>query len=109
MKVFQTTVLLLSIFLVGDPAFAEKMLVPPSSQAPECKYSYDYAAQPKTANNVKSAMTQICTQRGGMHVLHKVLVAGESNEPTGVVLTCVGDNPNLVIFNCLFATSYGDL
>jgi hypothetical protein len=83
MKAFQITFLLLAIFLVGAPAFAEKSLDPPSSQAPECKYIYDYAAQPKTANNVIAAMNQICTQRGGMHVLHKVLVTGVSTEKKG--------------------------
>ncbi len=49
------------------------MLVPPSSQAPECNYSYNNAAQPKTANDVLSAMMPICTQRGGLRVMHKDL------------------------------------
>ncbi|KGP62853.1 hypothetical protein EP47_14335 [Legionella norrlandica] len=109
MKIIQSVFVSLLLLILANQAFSEKMLVPDNSETPECKYSYDNALQPKTDENVLSAMTQICIERGGMHVLHKILTSESSDEPTGVIFTCIGENPNLVIFNCMFSTSYGDL
>ena len=64
------------LLIVTTQASAEKMLVPPNAQAPECNQSYENAAQPKTATNVLSAMTPICLHRGGFRVMHKILTSG---------------------------------
>ncbi|MCL9684427.1 hypothetical protein [Legionella maioricensis] len=85
------------------------MLAPPTSQAPECNYSYNNAAQPKTAEDILAAMQPICTERGGLRVLNKLFTSGNSKEPINLILTCIGDNPNQVIFHCLFSTSYENL
>lgn len=84
--------------LITTQIFAERMLAPPISQAPECNYSYSNAAQPKTAENILSAMQPICTERGGLRVLNKLFTSGNSKEPVNLILTCIGDNPNQVIF-----------
>lgn len=109
MKLIQSVLLSLVMLLISNVAFSEKMLIPPHFQAPECKYSYDDAAQPRTMTHVIMAMKPICLKKGGLHILHRVLFVGASNEPNNLMLTCVGDNPNLIIFNCLFGTSYTDL
>ena len=97
------------LLIITTQSFAEKMLVPPNSQAPECNYSYNDAAQPKTADNVLSAMRPICIKRGGLRVMHKILTSESSNEPTGIILNCIGDNPNMLLFHCSFSTSYENL
>ncbi|VEB39321.1 Uncharacterised protein [Legionella sainthelensi] len=99
---------LISILFCSSKVFAEKMLAPPHpASAPECYESYNQAAQPKTAASVLSSMNAVCQDRGGLRVLHQVI--GDSKQPSSVLLSCIGENPNIRIFSCQFSTSYDDL
>lgn len=108
MKLIQNLIIL-CFGLITAQVYAEKMLLPPNGQSPECNQSYEQASQPKGAENVLAATTAICLHRGGFRVLHKVLSPNNPKEPTGLILTCIGDNPNAIIFNCQFPFSYEDL
>lgn len=80
------------------------MLAPPHfDSAPECFESYNQAAQPKTADAILSSMNTVCQGRAGLRVLHKII--GDPHYPTNVIFSCIGENPNKRIFNCLFSTS----
>ncbi len=110
----QTIILLFLLVITTEvfaeklaPLFAEKMLAPPVARArPECHHSYENAPQPKTANHILASMTPICLNKGGLRIIHRILFFGYSTEFSGLMLTCIGETPNYIIFNCLFPTSY---
>lgn len=117
---FIQKMIFLCIICVSQDIFAEKMLVPPNTSTPECFHSYEEANQPKRANDVMAAMVIICKERGGKRVLHKLLdFAGEehtslehdeeTNDFAGLILTCIGEHANEVLFSCMFPTAYENL
>ncbi|MCE0724045.1 MULTISPECIES: hypothetical protein [Legionella] len=107
MKIFRGLLLLFS--LIYQNAYAEKPLSPPSGQAPQCEQAYESSGQIKTINNVFSTLSSTCHSVGGMKLMHKILISEHSNEPTGVLFTCTGEDLNFVVFTCLFSTNIGSL
>ncbi len=105
---FIVRILLIST-LISSSSFAQKLLNPPNGQSPQCDQAYRSADQPKTANNIFNSISSACHYAGGMRVMHKVLASENSNEPTGVLFTCIGNDPSFVFFSCLFSTSFADL
>lgn len=95
--------------LINTNALAQKLLLPPNGQLPQCDQAYLNATQPKTAINVLNSISGACHYAGGMRVMHRVLTSGNSNEPTGILFTCIGNDPSFVIFSCLFSASFEDL
>ncbi|HHS8260418.1 TPA: hypothetical protein ACTUT5_001167 [Legionella anisa] len=107
MKIFRGLLLLFS--LIYQSAYAEKPLSPPSGQSPQCEEAYESSGQIKTINNVFSTLSNVCHSAGGMKLMHKILISEHSNEPTGVLFTCTGEDLNFVVFTCLFSTNVGSL
>lgn len=107
MKILHGLLLLSS--LIYQSAYAEKPLSPPSGQSPQCEQAYEGSGQIKTINNVFSTLSTTCHSAGGMKLMHKILISEYSNEPTGVLFTCTGEDLNFVVFTCLFSTNIGSL
>lgn len=96
--------------LLSFEAKAEKILLPPHAQPPECREIYEETEIPKTMDNLLAPMHFLCYQKEGLHVLHRVLPYGEEiDEPSGLLLTCIGENPEVVLFSCFYSTTYEDL
>ena len=109
MKLILNFIVSLLIVINTQQAFALKILIYPSGQAPECSQSFESAASPKTPDNVLFAMSALCTSRGGVKVMHKMITAGSSNDLSDLALTCFGENPKeYTIFTCLYSVSYED-
>jgi hypothetical protein len=105
MKVYVTLIALLLGIVVNTQAFAIKMLSYPVDQSPECNQSYDNAAEPKTADQVLYALNKLCLSKGGVRVIQKEILSGNSTEPTDEILSCIGENPiDYTLFNCTFSS-----
>lgn len=101
MKVI-SCITVLFLLIIGNNAFAENLLSPPSGQPVQCTQVYESAAQPKVWESVLSSMTQVCYYNGGLQATHKII-------GSYVILTCIGDNPDSKIFSCLFSASGQEL
>ena len=100
----------ISLLLIAPTSFAIKPLVPPNNEASiECIQAYDKARQPKMIVDVRDAMQPICLQKGGFRVLHKMITLQNVNNPSGLMLTCIGNNPDDVLFSCQYPLSTQDL
>src|SRR5579872_864561 len=100
--------LILLFFLSVPSVHAEKILVAPKGEQPECMQSFENAATPKTVSSVDLAMRIVCKQRGGHRVMHKVIDTG-SSELSSIILSCIDEDPDSSVFACTFSASYEDL
>jgi hypothetical protein len=104
MRLFKNLIVSL-LTVVNAQAFASQMLSYPVAQPPECNQSYENAQEPKTTDQVLSALKQICLERGGRRVIHKEITSGNSTEPTDVILSCIGENPvDFTVFTCTYSS-----
>lgn len=83
-------------------SFAAKKILTlgPPPRGLECQEIYETAAQPKSTKEIFATTQSICARKGGLNVLSESY--GDPKEPQGVILSCVGDTPNRVIFACYF-------
>jgi hypothetical protein len=90
------------LFFGANSSFAEKILIlaPPTSGGLNCHNIYDDAALPKSTISVVASSEYLCANKGGLRVIHGIY--GDEKQPQGVLLSCVGDSSERVLFACYF-------
>jgi hypothetical protein len=79
----------------------------PVLQPPECQQAYEKVLSPHTLEAVFSSLEGICMERGGVRVIYKELIEGNSSEPTDILYSCIAKNPaDYVLFNCRYGSRY---
>ncbi|KTD35819.1 hypothetical protein Lnau_0803 [Legionella nautarum] len=90
------------LFFGSNSIFAEKILIlaPPTSGGLNCRAIYDDAASPKSTTTIVASSQFHCANKGGLRVIHGIY--GDEKQPQGVLLSCVGDTSERVLFACYF-------
>ncbi|KTC88930.1 hypothetical protein OQJ18_03205 [Fluoribacter dumoffii] len=106
MKIFQG-LFLFSMFICQN-IYALTSLSEPSGPS-QCGEAYENAGEIKTINNVFSTLSSACHDAGGMRLTHQILLSENNNQPTGVLFTCTGTDPDFVVLSCVFTASSAGL
>ncbi|KTD27171.1 MULTISPECIES: hypothetical protein [Legionella] len=102
MKLINAFIMALVCFFGSTQSFAAKKILTlgPPPRGLECQEIYEIASPPKSTQEIFNSTQSICTQKGGLNVLSETY--GDLRQPQGVILSCVGDTPNRVVFACYF-------
>ncbi|KTC84259.1 MULTISPECIES: hypothetical protein [Legionella] len=95
--------LIVALLYVGsNSSFAEKILIlaPPTTGGLNCHGIYNDAAPSKSTTNIVASAKFACANKGGLRVIHGIY--GDDKQPQGVLLSCVGDTSERVLFACYF-------